>query len=87
MYYNQTNQWNGTPMPLIMGFTLPEPIQEVENEPSIIYDPISQTVVFDMRTVGTKCLKTTTTSKKRPSGSTSHTTDRKNEIDDSKSVK
>jgi len=87
MYYNQLNQWNGIPMPLLMGFTQPEKIQEVENDVSIIYDPVSQIVAFDMRTMGTKCLKTSNT-KKKGSGGLSHTViDRKNEIDDSKQVK
>ena len=86
MLYNQTNQWNGIPMPLLMGYIPPEPVQEVENEMPFIYDPVSQTVAFDMRMLGTKCLKTSTTTKKTPRG-TSNTTDRKNEIDDSKSVK
>jgi len=79
MYYNQLNQWEGVPMPLLMGFLNPEKIQETENETSIMYDPVSQTT-FDMlqRQVGTKSLKTSNTAGKP---------DRKNEIDDVKYVK
>jgi len=79
MYFNQTNQWNGIPMPLLMGFSKPEKIQEVKNEP-IMYDPISQ-IVYDMRVVGTKCLKRSST--KKGSGTVQ---DQKNEIDDQKIV-
>jgi len=78
MYYNQLNQWDGIPMPLLMGFMNPEKIQETEFNP-IIYDPVSQTA-FDLlqRQVGTKSLKTSSTGGK---------VDRKNEIDDVKYVK
>jgi len=82
MLYNQSNQWNGIPMPLLMGFTPSTKIQEIEKETPIIYDPVSQTV-FNMRTVGTKCLKTSGTQK--GDGKTSYR-DSKNEIDDSKNV-
>jgi len=77
MYYNQLSQWNEIPMPLLMGFTNPEPIQEIGDEVSITYDPVCQ-IVYDMRTVGTKCLKSTS-----PKGGHA---DKKNEIDDSKTV-
>ena len=87
MLYNQTNQWNGIPMPLLMGFTPPEQIQEVENEVPIMYDPISQTViVYDMRVVGTKCLKTSTTKYKSSTSNNSTKQDKKNEIDDTKNA-
>ncbi|MDR2570190.1 MAG: hypothetical protein LBD23_07815 [Oscillospiraceae bacterium] len=81
MLNNQTNQWNGTPMPLIMGFITPQRIQELENETPIMYDPLSQ-VVFDMRVVGTKCLRTKMTDK----GNQGKWPDQKNEIDDQKNV-
>jgi len=81
MYYNQLlNQWSEIPMPLLMGFTQPQSIEEAENV-SVTYDPVFQ-IVYDMRTIGTRCLKTSNT-KVGKSGSK---TDRKNEIDDSKSV-
>jgi hypothetical protein len=74
MYYNQLNQWEGIPMPLLMGFMNPEKIQEADNELQVIYDPVSQTA-FDMlqRQVGTKSLRTSNTGGKP---------DKKNEIDD-----
>ena len=74
------NQWNDIPMPLLMGFQFPEKIQEVNYVEPIMYDPVSQIVYYDMRTVGTKCLKTSQTKPK-------YNTDRKNEIDDVKVVK
>lgn len=70
-------------MPLLMNFTTATPIEEEVELHNIIYDELSQTV-YDMRTVGTKCLKSHTT--KKP-GTSRVTTDRKNEIDDTKSVK
>lgn len=82
MYYNQTNQWNGISMPLLMGFSQPKAIQESKNYAPIIYDPVSQTV-FDMRIVGTKCLKTSNTQK--GAGKTTYQ-DKKNEIDDQKNA-
>ena len=81
MYYDQLGQWNEIPMPVLMGFTQPEPIQEVENVEPIIYDPVYQ-IVYEMRTIGTKSLKLSHTKK-----GNGHMTDRKNEIDDSKVVK
>jgi hypothetical protein len=77
MYYNQLNQWEGIPMPLLMGFMNPEKIQETEIEP-VIYNPITQ-IVWDCgtRAVGTKCLKRATTGNKD---------DSKNVIDDTKYV-
>ncbi|MDR2206733.1 MAG: hypothetical protein LBE36_11340 [Flavobacteriaceae bacterium] len=87
MFYTQTNQRNSTSMPLLMNFTKPEKIQEMENEEPIIYDPVSQTV-FEMRTVGTKSLRRPVTKKKNPHGSGFiQSQDPKNEIDDSKTVK
>jgi hypothetical protein len=82
MIHTQTNFSNGIPMPLLMGYTPAMPIQTMENVEPIIYDPILQ-IVYDTRTVGTKCRKST--HKKLPGGSTN--TDWKNEMDDSKNVK
>jgi hypothetical protein len=82
----QTHEMNGVPMPLLMSYTTPAKIQEAENLAPSVYNPITQ-VVYDMRTVGTKCLRSSSTRKKQPGGSTSSSVDRKNEIDDSKSVK
>ncbi|MDL2227782.1 hypothetical protein LJC30_02725 [Odoribacter sp. OttesenSCG-928-L07] len=76
--YNQQNQMNEFSMPLLMGFMNPTKIQESVDEP-ILYDPMGQ-IVYDMRTVGTKSLKNT--SKNGLANG-----DKKNEIDDTKSVK
>jgi len=90
MYYNQANRWNGIPMPLLMGFSQPEKIREAENEVPITYDSISQIVYYDMRIVGTKCLKTSTTWINVPgqkgANSKRGQTDKKNEIDDQKNA-
>jgi len=81
MNYNQLNQWNEIPMPLLMGFTNPEPIQKIGDEVSITYDTVCQ-IVYDMRQVGTKSLKTSRTKW----GNGNYKNDQKNEIDDSKTV-
>ena len=67
-------------MPLLMGCTTPSPAETAENV-TIIYDPILQKPVMDLRMVGTYSLKCRTTSVKPVR------TDRKNEIDDTKYVK
>ncbi|MBR5331717.1 MAG: hypothetical protein IKV32_00250 [Muribaculaceae bacterium] len=72
-------------MPLLITFTPTMPIEEEVELHNIIYDETSQ-IVYDMRIVGTKCLRTHTTKKTR-GRSYSLVTDRKNEIDDQKSVK
>jgi len=80
------NQETGTCMPLLMGYTQPEKIQEVEKEESVVYDQRSQIAVvhpFVMRVVGTKSLKSSPT--KIP-GKNQCKTDQKNEIDDQKNV-
>lgn len=80
-YYNNT-QINGTPMPLLMGFTPVTKIMGAENsQQRIIYDPISQTNEMDLRIIGTYSLKISVTHVGR-----TVTTDKKNEIDDQKSV-
>ena len=84
MQYNNTKTVAGQVMPLLMGCTMPSPIEAEEVEHKIIYDPISQKVVMDMSVVGTKSLKQTVTSTGKM-GTIKHT-DQKNEIDDRKSV-
>lgn len=84
MLYNQTKTAAGQVMPLLMGCTSPTPIEAEEVEHKVIYDPMTQKVVMDMRVVGTKSLKQTVTSTGKM-GTIKHT-DKKNEIDDSKSV-
>ncbi len=73
-------------MPLLMGCTKPQPIETVSDTPQI-YDPITQSVVYDMRLVGTYSLKCHTTKVKQSAGYYSNQSDRKNEIDDQKNVK
>lgn len=84
MLYNQTKTAAGQVMPLLMGCTPPTPIEAEEVEHKVIYDPITQKVVMDMRVVGTRSLKQAVTSTGKM-GTIKHT-DKKNEIDDSKSV-
>lgn len=86
MLYNQTRTSCGTVMPLLMGCTKPQSIEALPQEEPIVYDPINQTVIYDMRTVGTRSLKTSNTRIKVGSGY-SVKADCKNEIDDSKNVK
>jgi hypothetical protein len=78
MIYNQTNSSNGIPMPLLMAYMTATAIQEADSETPVMYDPISQTVRYDARVVGTYSLKTSSTGGK---------TDKKNAIDDQKIVK
>jgi len=79
-----TNQETGTCMPLLMGYTQPEKIREVENEEPVVYDHRLQIVVikpFVMRLVATRCKKSSQTGSKN-----NQRTDVKNEIDDQKNV-
>ena len=87
MLYNQTRTSCGTVMPLLMGCTKPRPIEVLQQEEPIIYDPIMQIIPIDLRIVGTYSLKSSTTKYRNTSGGTGIKTDRKNEIDDSKNVK
>ena len=80
--YNQIE--SGTCMPLLMGYAQPVKIQE-DNEEPVVYDHVRQIAVihpFVMRTVGTYSLKAFQTKV----GKTGSKGDKKNEIDDSKSV-
>ncbi len=83
MIYNNTRTDAGQVMPLLMGCTQPVPIEFEEVDHNIIYDPRTQKVVMDLRSVGTKCLKTSHTETGR---GTNLKTDKKNEIDDTKYV-
>ena len=72
-------------MPLLMNFTTPTPIQEIT--PMVFnYDEENQ-LSYEMRTIGTRCLKSQSTKKKSAGTGVLYTTDKKNEIDDSKTVK
>ena len=83
MIYNNTRTDAGQVMPLLMGCTQPVPIEFEEVDHNIIYDPRTQKVVMDLRSVGTKCLKTSHTETGRGKNLK---TDKKNEIDDTKYV-
>ena len=48
---------NGNAMPFIMGCTRPSPIEAMEDDEKVIYDPMTQSTVVNMRTVGTRSLK------------------------------
>ena len=71
----------GNVMPLLMGFTPSTKIQEETNPVSFIYNDGQQIVMYDMRIIGTRSLKTSWTK-----NGVSKVTDRKNEIDDQKYV-
>ena len=75
----QQNSYGNSTMPLLMGFTPKTQIQEGGVNERFIYDGMMQITEYDMRTVGTKCLKISTTKNSYA--------DRKNETDDSKTVK
>lgn len=80
------NSRMGKVNPLLMNFTPVTTIIEQEEE-NLLYNDFTQTIMYNMRTVGTRCLRSSSTRKKLPGGSTNSKVDRKNEIDDSKSVK
>ena len=76
---------NSSPtLPFILAMTEPSVIKEGTEKTHYIYDPIKDMIQIDMRSVGTKCLKVSTTYKKNGNFGGP---DRKNEIDDSKTVK
>jgi len=78
---------NGQVMPLLMNFTPATPIEEDNEMYNVVYDEKNQ-IVYDMRIIGTKSLKSHTTEKKTRQGTPIHVGgDKANEIDDSKSVK
>jgi hypothetical protein len=73
-------------MPLMMNFTKPNPIS-ISEPYSFTYSDTEQ-INYEMRIVGTRSLRSSMTNKSRGIGRTpAHVTDRKNEIDDSKSVR
>jgi hypothetical protein len=79
---NVNSYGNGSIMPLLMGFTPSTKIQEVESLPTFVYDDEKQIVSFDMRIVGTKSLKVSSTNYKPGL----FRSDKKNEIDDQKNA-
>lgn len=74
----QMNQGSAPILPLLVGCTKPQPIETLEYDERVMYDPVTQIVPMDMRIVGTYSLRIRATGTR---------TDRKNEIDDSKNVK
>lgn len=82
MMYTQSKQGNDVIMPFLMGCTNPSLIQIESRNDKLAYDPIKQMGVYDLRTVGTYSLKAHTTHVGR-----NHVLDKKNEIDDQKTVK
>ena len=70
----------GIPMPVLMMNTKATEIEVMSNEEIGYYDPMLQ-IVYGMRTLGTKCMKTSRTKK-----GNQHCDDKKNVIDDSKNV-
>lgn len=84
--YSQT-RINGNVMPFIMGCTRPSSIEKTMDDfEKVIYDPMTQSTIVDMRIIGTRSLKCSTTMKKTRTSSKA-VSDKKNEIDDSKTVK
>lgn len=82
MLYNSTKTSAGAVMPLLMGCTMQSGIQECQDDRPSYYDPFTQRT-YDARVVGTYSLKTTAT--RLPSKAT--ISDKKNAIDDQKSVR
>ena len=74
----QMNQGSAPILPLLVGCTKPQPIETLEYDERVMYDPVTQIVPMDMRTVGTYSLRIRATGTR---------TDRKNESDDQKIVK
>ena len=89
MIYSQTRTQAGTVMPLLMGCTRPSPIETMSDEGKIIYDPMTQMSEMNMRTVGTYSLKVRSTHLPGSSRGSAgiNKNDKKNEIDDQKSVR
>lgn len=78
----QMNPGSAPIMPLLMGCTKPQPIETLEHDERVIYDPIAQVVQIDMRRIGTYSLKLRNTYV-----GNHFSVDKKNEIDDEKIVK
>ena len=83
----QMNQGSAPILPLLVGCTKPRPIETLEYDERVMYDPVTQIVPMDMRTVGTYSLRSHNTSYQVNKFQKSTKSDRKNEIDDSKNVK
>lgn len=75
----QQNSCGKSVMPLLMGFTPKTPIEIGEVNESFSYNDATQTTMYAMPSVGTKCYRKTWTKK-----GTGQVEDKKNEIDDTK---
>lgn len=84
--YNQFNQGRSI-MPLLINFTTPSLIQEIE-EPKITYNDKEQ-ISYEMRLIGTRSLRShhTVIERCRIGSGTHGKVDKANEIDDNKSVR
>jgi hypothetical protein len=71
--------------PLLLNYTPKTKIQE-EDVPFVPFYDDDKQIVYDTRTVGTKCLKQVSTVVRRSDGGKTTKGDKKNEIDDSKNV-
>lgn len=57
MTYNQTKV-NGVALPLLMGCTKATTIKQMEKEPSVVFNPYSQIVIWDTASMHmTMCVK------------------------------
>jgi hypothetical protein len=81
------NNQNDSVMPLLMNYTPSTKIEESDASQQLVYDYLKQIIPYDMRSVGTKSLKTSNTRKVSKAGNPSISSDKSNVIDDSKSVK
>ena len=83
----QQNSYGKSTMPLLMGFTPKTQIEMNDVNERFIYDKVNQVTEYLMgRTIGTKCLKSSSTMQKSGPGKGMYKSDKKNEIDDSKYV-
>lgn len=80
----QQNSCGNNVLPLMMGFTNPTLIETCDQIEHFAYDDAKQITQYDMRTVGTKSLKSVSTASKLNKGV--NVVDKKNEIDDTKNV-
>lgn len=82
--YNRFNQ--GNIMPLLMNFTTPVPVQEADDIKFTYND--GEQISYEMRILGTKSLKSTTTQFRNKNGTKCYKSDgRSNQMDDTKNVR
>ena len=81
--YNHFNQ--GNIMPLLMNFTTPTPIQEADDIKFTYND--GEQISYEMRTLGTRSLKSSQTHFYNRIGQRSFKMDKSNQLDDTKTVR